>query len=237
MQFEVIFELETLKLFGQGILVSLKLLFISVTVGAVLSIPMAIMRVSRNKWLSTPVWLYTYVMRGTPMLIQVYLIYYGVAQLEFVQSNWDTVPLLIPFKDALFCCVLAFTLNTCAYTTEMLAGAIRDTNHGEIEAARAMGMSRRQLMWRIVLPSALRRTLPAYSNEVIMMLHGTSLASTVPALMDITGAARSVYSDFYLPFEAFITAGAIYLVLTFTLVWCFKLAERRWLAYLQPRKA
>lgn len=237
MQFDVIFEPATLKLFWQGILVSLKLLVISVSIGALLSIPLAVLRVSRNKWLSTPVWLYTYVMRGTPMLIQVYLIYYGVAQLDIVQANWDTVALFKPFKDALFCCVLAFTLNTCAYTTEMLAGAIRDTNHGEVEAAKAMGMSKWQAMRRIVLPSALRRTLPSYSNEVIMMLHGTSLASTVPALMDITGAARSVYSDYYLPFEAFITAGAIYLVLTFTLVGLFKLAERRWLAYLQPRKA
>jgi arginine/ornithine transport system permease protein len=98
-----------------------------------------------------------------------------------------------------------------------------------------MGFSRWQTVWRIVLPSALRRTLPAYSNEVIMMLHSTSLASAVPAVLDITGAARTIYSKFYLPFEAFITAGLIYLTLTFTLVGLFRWAEGRWMAYLQPR--
>ncbi|QDQ25128.1 ABC transporter permease subunit [Chitinimonas arctica] len=237
MQFDIIFTPATLQLFWLGIVTSLKLTVFSVVIGGLLSIPMAIMRVSRNKWVSTPVWLYTYVMRGTPMLIQVYLIYYGIAQIEYVQANWDTVAALKPFKDAMFCAVLAFTLNTCAYTTEMLAGAIRDTNHGEIEAARAMGMGKWLMMRRIVLPSALRRTLPAYSNEVIMMLQGTSLASVVPAITDITGAARSIYSDYYLPFEAFISAGIIYLVLTFSLVGLFRLAERRWLAYLQPRKS
>jgi arginine/ornithine transport system permease protein len=118
---------------------------------------------------------------------------------------------------------------------ELLAGAIRDTAPGEIEAAQACGFSRWATLRRIVLPSAMRRSLPGYSNEVIMMLHSTSLASAVPALVDITGAARGIYSDFYLPFEAFITAGLIYAVLTILLVGLFKLAERRWMAHLQPR--
>ncbi|HEY9100850.1 ABC transporter permease [Chitinimonas sp.] len=236
MDFSSIFEPDTLRMFAQAILVSLELTIISVVIGGLCAIPLAIMRVSRKRWLSLPVWLYTYIMRGTPMLIQVYLIYYGLAQLDIIQNNWDTVPLLKPFKDAFFCAVLAFTLNTCAYTTEMIAGAIRNTNHGEIEAARAMGMGNWQLMRRIVLPSALRRTLPAYSNEVIMMLQGTSLASTVPALTDITNVADRIRSEQYLVFEPYLTAGAIYMALTFTLVWLFKLAERRWLSYLQPRK-
>lgn len=236
MDFDVILNAETLWQFVQGIWMSLKLTVISVLIGGCFAVPLAVMRVSRNKWVATPVWLYTYIMRGTPMLIQVYLIYYGIAQLDIVQANWDTVMVLKPFKDAMFCALLAFTLNTCAYTTEMIAGAIRDTNHGEIEAARAMGMSRGMLMRRIVLPSALRRTLPAYSNEVIMMLQGSSLASTVPALVDITGVANGIRSQYYLVFEPFITAALIYLVLTFGLVWLFKRAERRWLAYLQPRK-
>lgn len=236
MQFDVILEPAVLKLFGKGIVTALELLIVSLAVGGFLALPLAIMRVSRNKFVSLPVWLYTYVMRGTPMLVQVYLIYYGVAQLEWVQQHWDTVWPWTYFKEPMFCAAFAFALNTCAYTTEMLAGAIRETNYGEIEAAKAMGMSKWQAMRRIILPSAMRRTLPSYSNEVIMMLHGTSLASTVPALLDITGAARSVYSDYYLPFEAFITAGLIYMVLTFSLVGLFKLAEKRWLAYLQPRK-
>jgi arginine/ornithine transport system permease protein len=131
--------------------------------------------------------------------------------------------------------VLAFAINTCAYTTEMIAGAIRATPHGEVEAARSLGMSWAMLMRRIVLPSALRRALPAYSNEVIMMLHATSLASIV-TLLDLTGAAREVNSRYFLPFEAFVTVALFYLALTFVLVALFRRAEARWLAHLQVRR-
>jgi ABC-type amino acid transport system permease subunit len=130
--------------------------------------------------------------------------------------------------------VLALAVNTCAYTTEIFAGAIRATSAGEVEAARSLGMGRLQLMRRIVLPSALRRSLPAYGNEVILMLHATSLASVV-TLLDLTGAARELNSRHYLPFEAFLTAAAFYLVLSLALVALFQRAERRWLAHLQAR--
>ena len=139
-------------------------------------------------------------------------------------------------SNATFCACLAFAINTSAYSAEILAGSLRATPQGEIEAAKAMGMSRFGLYRRILLPSALRRALPQYSNEVIMMLHTTSLASVV-TLVDITGAAKTVSSQYYLPFEAYITAGAFYLLLTFILLRLFRLAERRWLAYLAPRKA
>jgi arginine/ornithine transport system permease protein len=189
-------------------------------------------KVALLRWL---VGAYTYVIRGTPLLIQVYLIYYGIAQLEWVQERWNDVWPWTHFKEPFFCALLAFSLNTAGYTAEMIAGAIRDTHAGEIEAAQAMGMSRWQAMRRIILPSALRRTLPAYSNEVVMMLHSTSLASTVPAMLDITAAASRIYSDYYLPFEAYIFAAAIYLVITFALVGLFRLTERRFLAHLAPR--
>jgi arginine/ornithine transport system permease protein len=235
MQFGVILEPQHLAMYFEGTVVAFQLLIACLIVGGALALPLSLMRVSDKRWLSAPVWLFTYVIRGTPLLIQLYIIYYGIAQLDWIQARWNDVWPWTAFKSAFFCAVLAFAINTCAYTVEMLAGAIRDTSAGEIEAAQAMGMSRRQTVWRIVLPSALRRTLPAYSNEVIMMLHSTSLASAVPAVLDITGAARAIYSKFYLPFEAFITAGLIYLTLTFTLVGLFRLAEGRWLAYLQPR--
>ncbi len=179
-----------------------------------------------------PAWLYTYVIRGTPMLVQLFLIYYGLAQFDAVRESalWPWL------SNASFCACLAFAINTSAYTAEILAGSLKATPHGEIEAAKAMGMSRLKMYRRILLPSALRRALPQYSNEVIMMLQTTSLASIV-TLVDITGAARTVYSQYYLPFEAFITAGLFYLCLTFILVRLFKLAERRWLAYLAPRKS
>ena len=235
MQFGVILEPQHLAMYFEGTVVAFQLLIACLIVGGALALPLSLMRVSDKRWLSAPVWLFTYVIRGTPLLIQLYIIYYGIAQLDWIQARWNDVWPWTAFKSAFFCAVLAFAINTCAYTVEMLAGAIRDTSAGEIEAAQAMGMSRRQTVWRIVLPSALRRTLPAYSNEVIMMLHSTSLASAVPAVLDITGAARAIYSKFSLPFEAFITAGLIYLTLTFTLVGLFRLAEGRWLAYLQPR--
>ena len=223
---------ENLPLYFGGVLVTLQLLLISLAFGLALAIPLGLMRVSKSALLNFPAWLYTYVIRGTPMLVQLFLIYYGLAQFDVVRESF-----LWPyFSSATFCACLAFGINTSAYSAEILAGSLKSTPHGEIEAAKAMGMSRAKLYRRILLPSALRRALPQYSNEVIMMLHTTSLASIV-TLIDITGAARTVSSQHYLPFEAFITAGLFYLCLTFVLVRLFKHAERRWLAYLAPRKA
>jgi arginine/ornithine transport system permease protein len=223
---------ENLPLYFSGVLVTLKLLAISLSVGLALALPLALMRVSKSPWVNFPAWLYTYVIRGTPMLVQLFLIYYGLAQFDVIRDSF-----LWPyFSSATFCACLAFAINTSAYTAEILAGSLKATPPGEIEAAKAMGMSRSKLYRRILLPSALRRALPQYSNEVIMMLHTTSLASIV-TLVDITGAARTVYSQYYMPFEAFITAGLFYLALTFILVRLFKRAERRWLAYMAPRKA
>lgn len=222
---------ENLPLYFSGVLVTLKLLAISLSVGLALALPLALMRVSKSPWVNFPAWLYTYVIRGTPMLVQLFLIYYGLAQFDVIRDSF-----LWPyFSSATFCACLAFAINTSAYTAEILAGSLKATPPGEIEAAKAMGMSRSKLYRRILLPSALRRALPQYSNEVIMMLHTTSLASIV-TLVDITGAARTVYSQYYMPFEAFITAGLFYLALTFILVRLFKRAERRWLAYMAPRK-
>ncbi|MCU9453995.1 ABC transporter permease [Pseudomonas aeruginosa] len=228
--FSVIWD--SLPLYFDGLLVTLKLLSISLLIGLLLAVPLALMRVSKQPLVNFPAWLYTYVIRGTPMLVQLFLIYYGLAQFDAVRESalWPWL------SNASFCACLAFTINTSAYTAEILAGSLKATPHGEIEAAKAMGMSRLKMYRRILLPSALRRALPQYSNEVIMMLQTTSLASIV-TLVDITGAARTVYSQYYLPFEAFITAGLFYLCLTFILVRLFKLAERRWLAYLAPRKS
>ncbi len=236
MNWGVIFEPQNLALYGAGILTTLSLLFSSLAVGAVLALIFALVLTGPWAALRWTVGAYTYVIRGTPLLIQVYLIYYGLGQLEWIQARWDSVWPWTHFKEPFFCALLAFSLNTAGYTAEMLAGAIRETDAGEIEAAQSFGMSRLQLMWRVVLPSALRRTLPAYSNEVVMMLQSTSLASAVPSLLDVTGAASRIYSDYYLPFEAYLTAAAIYLVASFCLIGIFKFSETRLLAYLRPRK-
>jgi arginine/ornithine transport system permease protein len=236
MNWDVIFQPENLALFGTGILTTLGLLFSSLAIGAVLALVFALALTGPWATLRWVVGAYTYVVRGTPLLIQVYLIYYGLGQLEWIQLRWDAVWPWTHFKDPFFCALLAFSLNTAGYTAEMLAGAIRETNAGEIEAAQSFGMSRFQVMLRVVLPSAMRRTLPAYSNEVISMLQSTSLASAVPSLLDVTGAASRIYSDYYLPFEAYMAAAAIYLVASFCLIGFFKFSEGRLLAYLAPRK-
>lgn len=222
---------ESLPNYLHGLVTTVELLALSLGFGLAGAIPLAVARASNVRWLSAPVWAFTFVIRGTPMLVQLFLVYYGLAQFEAVRAS-----VLWPWlSSAWFCAVLAFAVNTCAYTTEIIAGALRALPAGELEAARSLGMSRSQVMRRILLPSALRRSLPAYGNEAIMMLHGTSLASIV-TLLDLTGAARELNSRFYLPFEAFITAALFYLALTFVLVALFRRAEHRWLAHLRLQR-
>ena len=221
---------ESLPLYLAGTWLTLKLLVASLLAGGVVALPLSVLRSLPSPWAWRPVWLFTYVIRGTPLLVQLYLLYYGLAQFEAVRSSvawpWLSSPA--------FCVVAAFAINTCAYTTEIIAGAIRELPAGEIEAAQSLGMSRAVMFRRIVLPSALRRSLPAYGNEVQLMLHGTSLASVV-TLLDLTGAAREVNSRYYLPFEAFITAAVFYVLITMALVALFHAAERRWLRPMQHR--
>ena len=232
---EIIFQPEHLAMYGQGLITTLWLLLSCLLIGFVLAILTALALTSRSWLLAKLAGSFTYFVRGTPLLIQVYLIYYGLGQLEWIQARWDEVWPWTYFKQPFFCALLAFSLNNAGYTAEMLAGAIRETSPGEVEAARAMGMSRFQIMRRIVLPSAMRRTLPPYSNEVVQMLHSTSLASVVPTLTDVTAVASRIYSDFYLPFEAYLAAAVIYLCVTFALIGTFRLLEKRFLAYLAPR--
>lgn len=236
MNWAIVFEPDSLALYGQGILVTLGLLSSSLAAGAVLAVIFAIGLAQGPRWLARLIGTYTYVMRGTPLLVQVYLIYYGLGQLEWIQARWDEVWPWTYFKEPFFCAWLAFTLNTAGYTAEIVAGAMRETSAGEVEAAMAVGMSRSQVLRLIVLPSALRRSLPAYSNEVVMLLQSTSLASAVPAMTDITAAASRIYSDYYLPFEAYSFAALLYIVITFGLIGLFRLAERRYLSYLVVRR-
>ena len=211
-----------------GMAITLWLLVLSVAMGFVISIGLAVARVSSRRWVSLPVWLFSYVFRGTPLYVQILFIYAGIYSLDIVKG---TPPLAAFFQSGFNCMVLALTLNTAAYTTEIFAGAIRATSAGEIEAARAYGMTRFTMYRRVILPSALRRALPAYSNEVILMLHATSLAftATVP---DILKVARDANSATYQTFAAYGLAALLYLCLSFTLIWLFRRFERRTLAYL-----
>ncbi|BCX68995.1 amino acid ABC transporter membrane protein 2 (PAAT family) [Pseudomonas sp. WPR_5_2] len=214
-----------------GVAMTLWLLVASIAIGFLLSIPMSVARVAKNPFIRGPVWFYTYVFRGTPLYIQMLVLYTGVYSLSYVRDQ----PLLDAFfREGFNCTLLAFALNTCAYTTEIFAGAIRATPYGEIEAARAYGLSPFKVYKRVILPSALRRALPAYSNEVILMLHSTTLAftATVPDLLKV---ARDVNAETYATFEAFGVAAVLYAVMVFGLVWLFRKGESRWLAFLKPQ--
>ena len=230
MDFTPIFQ--NYDVYLNGLWTTLQLVFLSLAVGLAMAVPLAIARSSRNPLVNGPVWAYTYFFRGTPLLVQMFLLYYGLGQLEFMIELSQSLAFL---KDAYWYALVAFTLNTAAYTTEIIRGAIAGTDYGEVEAARACGMSRGQAYRRVILPSAFRRALPAYSNEVIFMLHGSALASVI-TIIDLTGAARIIASRYYNPFEAFIAVGVLYVCITFTLIGGFKLLERRWFAHLRPRE-
>jgi histidine transport system permease protein len=209
-----------------GLAMTLWLLVISCAIGFCLAIPLAIARNSRNPFIWGPVWVYTFIFRGTPLLVQLLIIYTGIYGFEFVRDN---VILGDFFKQGLNCTILAFALNTGAYTTEIFAGAIKDTNFGEVDAARSLGTMYR----RIIIPGALRRALPVYSNEVILMLHSTTLAftATVP---DILKVIKDAYSATYDPFNSFGLAAIMYLCISFCLIFGFRKAEQHFLAFLKP---
>ncbi|MEN5197662.1 ABC transporter permease [Pseudomonas wadenswilerensis] len=213
-----------------GLAMTLWLFVITMVLGFFLSLPLALARVSRNLWLRWPVEFYTFVFRGTPLYIQLLICYTGLYGLEVVR---DHALLDQFFRNALNCTLLAFVLNTCAYTVEIFAGAIRNIPHGEIEAAQAYGLHGWKLNLFVVLPAALRRSLPAYSNELILMLHATSLAFTA-TIADILKVARDANAATFLTFQAFGTAALLYMLLSFALVGLFRLAERRWMGFLVP---
>lgn len=223
MDFSVITEY--LPLYFEGLWTTFWLVGLALIFGLMIAVPAGIARTSKNALINFPVWCYSYFFRGTPLLVQLYLIYYGASQFINVR---DTL-----WEHAWFCALLAFVLNTGAYTAEIIAGAIKGLDKGEMEAAKAYGMSTRKMYTRIILPSAFRRALPAYSNEVIFMIHGSAVAGIV-TILDITGVARLVNSRTYAPFESFLTAGLFYMVLSMSAIFLFKVLEKKLLAYARP---
>ncbi|MDG3088383.1 ABC transporter permease [Vibrio hannami] len=217
--------IESFPIYLEGLWTTTWLVALSLIIGLTIAIPLAIARNSSNYFIMLPSWAYIYFFRGTPLLVQLYLIYYGMDQFIAVK---DTL-----WEHAWFCALVSFVLNTSAYTAEIIRGAINGLPKGEVEAAKAYGMSTWKTYRRIILPSALRRALPAYSNEAVFMLHGSAVAGIV-TILDLTGAARLVNSRYYAPFESFLTAGMFYMGLTFIILWCFKQAEKKFLAYLKP---
>lgn len=217
--------IESLPIYLDGLWTTVWLVGAALILGLFVAIPLGVARNSTNYLLNGPSWAFIYFFRGTPLLVQLYLIYYGMDQFFPVK---DTL-----WENAWFCALVAFVLNTSAYTAEIVRGAINGLPKGEVEAAKAYGMGTFMTYRRIILPSALRRALPVYSNEVIFMLHGSAVAGIV-TILDLTGAARLVNSRYYAPFESFLTAGLFYMALTFIILGVFKLAEKRFLAYMRP---
>ena len=223
--------IDNLPLYFRGLWTTIILVISSLAVGLCLAIPIALLASSKNKWVSMLPKAYIYFFRGTPLLVQMYMIYHGMGQFGAVRDSF----LWVIFKEAYACALISFALNTAGYTAEILRGAIAQTAFGEIEAAKACGMSSAKIYRRIILPSAFRRALPAYGNEVIFMLHGSALAGVI-TIIDLFGAAKVVNARNFVPFESFITAGLFYLALTLLIVAGVKKAEKYWHAYLRPRE-
>lgn len=217
------------EMFAEGVWITLHLTAIAVAIGFVIALPGALAITRGSRW-APLVSAYVYFFRGTPLLVQTYLIYYGLSQFVWVRESFAW-PML---REAWWCAVIAFSLNSGAYQTEILRGAMATTPKGEIEGAKALGLSRRQVTWLVLLPSSMRRALPQYGNEIVFMLHGSVVASVI-TIQDILGAGRTLNARYYVAYEGFLTAAALYMLITFALVWCFRLIEKRYLRHLNIR--
>ena len=202
---------------------TLKLLSISLVIGLCLGLFFAVLRIKDNIILGKIAYVYSYIFRGTPLLVQIFIIYYGFGQVEFIRESF----LWVILKEPYWCAIIAFALNTGAYTSEILRSAFQTIKPGFIEAGKSLGISNKIIFYKVQIPIAIRQSLPAYGNEIILMLKGTSLASTV-TLMDLTGVAKYIISTTFKPIEVFIIAGSIYLFLTFIIHNIIKILEKKY---------
>jgi octopine/nopaline transport system permease protein len=203
--------------------VTLKLLSLALFFGLIIGLVFAILRINKNPIINKFAYVYSYVFRGTPLLVQIFIIYFGLGQIEYFRTTF----LWVIFKEPYWCAIIAFALNTGAYTSEILRSAFETIKPGIIEAGKSLGISNNIIFYKIQIPVAIRQSLPAYGNEIILMMKGTSLASTV-TLMDITGVAKYIISTTFKPIEVFIVAGGIYLFMTFLIHNLIKYLERKY---------
>ena len=189
---------------------TIELTSLSLFFGIFVGVFFAILRTSKNKVLFFISYYYSYIFRGTPLLVQIFIIYFGLGQVEWIRESF----LWIFLKEPYSCAIFAFTLNTGAYSSEIFRSAFETINKGVLEAAKGLGLNKITTFFKIKLPIAIKQSLPAYGNEMILMLKGTSLASTV-TLLDLTGVAKHIISTTFRPVEVFIVAGGIYLFMTF----------------------
>ena len=210
------------KLLGATV-ITLKLLSASLFFGLFNGLLFAILRLNNNIFINKFAYGYSYVFRGTPLLVQIFIIYFGLGQIEYLRSTI----LWVILKEPYWCAIIAFTLNTGAYTSEILRSAFQTIKPGIIEAGKSLGISNKIIFYKIQIPIAIRQSLPAYGNEIILMMKGTSLASTV-TLMDLTGVAKYIISTTFKPIEVFIVAGGIYLFMTFIIHNVIKYLEKKY---------
>ena len=203
--------------------ITLKLLSASLFFGLFLGLFFAILRLNKNIFINKFAYGYSYVFRGTPLLVQIFIIYFGLGQIEYLRST----VLWVILKEPYWCAIIAFALNTGAYTSEILRSAFQTIKPGLIEAGKSLGISNKIIFYKIQIPIAIRQSLPAYGNEIILMMKGTSLASTV-TLMDLTGVAKYIISTTFKPVEVFIVAGGIYLFMTFIIHNVIKYLEKKY---------
>jgi len=203
--------------------ITLKLLSASLIIGLFIGFLFAVLRLSKNPFINKFAYGYSYLFRGTPLLVQIFIIYYGLGQIEWLRSTF----LWVVLKEPYWCAIIAFALNTGAYTSEILRSAFQTIKPGIIEAGKSLGISSKIILYKIQIPVAIRQSLPAYGNEIILMMKGTSLASTV-TLMDITGVAKHIVSTTYKPLEVFLLAGGIYLFMTFIIHNLIKYLEKKY---------
>ena len=210
-----------------GAWLTIQLVVISALLGLLLAVPVALARLSRNPAVRGAATGYSLFFRGTPLLVQIFLVYFGLGQFGFIRSSF-----LWPFlREAYVCALITFVLNTAAYSGEILRGGILAVPRGEVEAARAHGMSTFTTYRLVILPRAFSIILPAYSNEVIILMKGTALASTI-TLLELMGEAQLISSRTYKPIQVFAIAGVIYYLLTLAITNLFRLLERRYNRYI-----
>ncbi len=214
--------IETLPRLLDGIGLTIAILLCSQLGGFILAGFICAALLSKKTFIRTPARAYVTFFRGTPALVQLFIIYYGLAQFEFVRSS----PLWYLLRDPFWCCVLAFAMNSGAYGAEIMRGALSGVPGGLKEAGRALGLRPPVIFGTITAPLALRLFLPPYTNEVVSMLKTTALASTV-TLLDLTGVARTVVAQTYAPYEIFISAAIIYLTMAWMIGLAGSVLERR----------
>ncbi len=203
--------------------ITLKLLSVSLIIGLFIGMLFAILRLNKNFFINKFAYGYSYLFRGTPLLVQIFIIYFGLGQIEYLRTTF----LWTILKEPYWCAIIAFALNTGAYTSEILRSAFETIKPGVIEAGRSLGISSKVIFYKIQIPIAIRQSLPAYGNEIILMMKGTSLASTV-TIMDLTGVAKYIISTTFRPVEVFIVAGGIYLFMTFLIHNVIKFLEKKY---------